>query len=40
MSGYPESDLLARFADLKLAGYLQKPFRLPALLELLQRVLS
>jgi PAS domain S-box-containing protein len=39
MSGYPESDIAPRFADLKLAGFLHKPFRLPALIDLLQRVL-
>lgn len=39
MSGFPESDVLPRFAELRLAGYLQKPFRLPALLELLHKVM-
>jgi hypothetical protein len=39
MSGYPEADVRPRFADLLLAGYLQKPFRLPALMDLLHRVL-
>jgi signal transduction histidine kinase/ActR/RegA family two-component response regulator len=39
MSGYPRSDVAARFSGLELAGYLQKPFRLPALLELLRQVL-
>ena len=38
MSGYPEADILPRFADLGLSGYLQKPFRMPALTALLQRV--
>ena len=40
MSGYPKSDLLTHLEDLELAGYLQKPFRLPALIELLQQVLA
>jgi PAS domain S-box-containing protein len=39
MSGYAERDVAPRFADVVLAGYLQKPFRLPALLDLLRRVL-
>jgi CheY-like chemotaxis protein len=39
MSGYSEAAVLPRFADLKLAGYLQKPFRLAELAELLQRTL-
>jgi CheY-like chemotaxis protein len=39
MSGYAASDVLPRFTELKLAGYLQKPFRLPALIELLQKLL-
>ena len=38
MSGYPEADVSSRFAQWGLAGYLQKPFRLAALLELLRRV--
>src|SRR5262249_26892358 len=39
MSGYPDYEIPPRLAELHLAGYLQKPFRLPALLELLQRVM-
>src|SRR5262245_6469713 len=39
MSGYAEADVAPRLADLPLAGYLQKPFRLPALEELLRRLL-
>ena len=40
MSGFPESDFAQRNSGLELAGYLQKPFRLPALVQLLGRVLS
>ena len=39
MSGYAEADVGPRFAGWGLTGYLQKPFRLPALLGLLRRVL-
>jgi PAS domain S-box-containing protein len=39
MSGYPEADLSPRFADLGLAGYLQKPFRLPALVAVLRQAM-
>jgi PAS domain S-box-containing protein len=39
MSGYPEAEILPHFSEWGLVGYLQKPFRLPALLELLRRVL-
>jgi two-component system cell cycle sensor histidine kinase/response regulator CckA len=38
MSGYPPSDVLARLEEVKLSGFLQKPFRLPSLLELLRRL--
>ncbi len=37
MSGYQESDVLTRLPGVKLAGYLQKPFRLPVVMDLLQR---
>ena len=39
MSGLPRDDVLPHFADASLAGYLQKPFRLPALLDALGRAL-
>jgi len=39
MSGFPEADIAPRFADVPLVYYLQKPFRLPALIDLLRRVL-
>ncbi len=39
MSGHPEGEALARFGEWQPAGYLQKPFRLPALVELLGRLL-
>ena len=38
MSGYGESDHRSRLTDLQLAGYLQKPFRLPMLMELLKNI--
>jgi CheY-like chemotaxis protein len=38
MSGYPEADVMDRLREVHLAGYLQKPFRLPALLDLLRRL--
>jgi CheY-like chemotaxis protein len=38
MSGYPEAEVLERLAEVKLAGFLHKPFRLPALLDLLREV--
>jgi two-component system cell cycle sensor histidine kinase/response regulator CckA len=38
MSGYPESDVLTSLPGVRLAGYLQKPFRLPVVLELLKRL--
>jgi CheY-like chemotaxis protein len=38
MSGYPEGDLSERLPDLKLSGYLQKPFRMPALVEMLKKL--
>jgi CheY-like chemotaxis protein len=38
MSGFPETDLGPRYADLGLAGYLQKPFRLPAIVALLREL--
>jgi PAS domain S-box-containing protein len=40
MSGYPQADFLPHLANLNLAGYLQKPFRLPALVEILQKTLE
>lgn len=40
MSGHSEGDILPRLAELRLAGYLQKPFRLPALADLLRRVVA
>lgn len=40
MSGFPAQDLLARLDGMNVAGYLQKPFRLAALLELLRPYLS
>lgn len=39
ISGYPERDLTARFGDLAITAYLQKPFRLPALISLFDRLL-
>lgn len=39
MSGYPEGDVVPRFAEVGLAGYLQKPFRQPELMDVLRRVL-
>ncbi|MFO0876365.1 MAG: response regulator [Gemmataceae bacterium] len=38
VSGYPEHDLPSRFADLPVAGFLQKPYRLPALSALIAQV--
>lgn len=39
MSGLPEGDIMPRFAELNVAAYLQKPFRLPGLLEALGQAL-
>ncbi len=39
MSGHSESDVRAMMPDVAMAGYLQKPFRLPALMNLLQQQL-
>jgi CheY-like chemotaxis protein len=39
MSGFTEADLRQRFGDVPHLWYLQKPFRLPALIELLRKVL-
>lgn len=39
MSGYPEGDVRAQFADIPLVSYLQKPFRLPALIDMVRKVL-
>jgi CheY-like chemotaxis protein len=39
MSGYPESDIRSQFADVPLVSYLQKPFRLPALIDMVRKVL-
>ncbi|MFQ3593849.1 MAG: response regulator [Gemmataceae bacterium] len=38
MSGYSEADLRTRFPNLPLAGYLQKPFRMPVLMEMLKSI--
>lgn len=38
MSGFPEADVAPRYADLGLSGYLQKPFRLPAIVALLRKL--
>ena len=40
MSGYNEQDAIARFTGKGLAGFIQKPFTLPALRERLQGILS
>jgi PAS domain S-box-containing protein len=40
MSGYPEPEVMGRFSETGLAAYLQKPFRLPALVEVIRRVLQ
>ena len=40
MSGYSEQEAVARFTDKKLAGFLQKPFRLADLAEKLQQALA
>jgi two-component system, cell cycle sensor histidine kinase and response regulator CckA len=40
MSGYPEGEAATGLADVGLAAYLQKPFRLPALSEVLRRALG
>lgn len=37
MSGYPEADLAPRLRDIAMAGYLQKPFRMPALVQVLRQ---
>ncbi len=39
MSGYPASEMAARFGDVPGLTFLQKPFRLPALIDLLRKVL-
>jgi signal transduction histidine kinase/CheY-like chemotaxis protein len=39
MSGYPEGDIRAQFAEVPLVSYLQKPFRLPALIDMVRKVL-
>ena len=39
-SGFNEADALNKFEDLKLAGFIQKPFSLVALVELIRKVLS
>ncbi len=40
MSGHPEQEVVPRLAPLGLTGYLQKPFRLPALLEAVRPYLA
>jgi CheY-like chemotaxis protein len=40
MSGYPEPEVMGRFSETGLAAYLQKPFRLPALVEVIRRCLQ
>ena len=39
-SGFNETDALKKFENLGLAGFIQKPFRLVALVELIRKVLS
>ncbi len=39
-SGYHEADIRRRFSAAGIAGFIQKPFRLPGLAEVLERVLS
>ena len=39
MSGFNEQEAIARFTGTGLAGFLQKPFALPALREKLQEIL-
>jgi CheY-like chemotaxis protein len=39
MSGFNEQEAVARFAGTGLAGFIQKPFTLPALREKLQEIL-
>jgi CheY-like chemotaxis protein len=39
MSGYPEGDVKSQFAGVPLVSYLQKPFRLPALIDMVRKVL-
>ena len=39
-SGFNEADALRKFQDLQLAGFIQKPFSLVALVELIRRVLG
>jgi CheY-like chemotaxis protein len=39
MSGYPQEEVAARLAPLGLTGCLQKPFRLPTLVEAVRRYL-
>jgi CheY-like chemotaxis protein len=39
-SGYPEKETMERFADLGLAGFLQKPYTFEALMETVQRALA
>lgn len=38
MSGHCDEEVLGRLANVRLAGCLQKPFRMPTLLEMLSRV--
>jgi CheY-like chemotaxis protein len=40
MSGYAESDVVPALTGVTLAGYLQKPFRMPALRDMLSRALG
>jgi CheY-like chemotaxis protein len=40
MSGFNEQQAVSRFSGKALAGFLQKPFRVPALREKLQQILA
>ena len=40
MSGFNEQEAIARFTGKGLAGFLQKPFNLPALREKLQQIFA